>query len=72
MAQKRTLARISERFIWNGMVKDVQEMVSVLWSIPAIFALSYMQFISRLFKATLLLQAVLLLPAAHHLHQAIP
>jgi len=51
MAQKRTLARISERFIWNGMVKDVQEMVSVLWSIPAIFALSYTQFNPRLLKA---------------------
>ena len=28
MGIKRTTARISERFMWNGVVKDVKEMVS--------------------------------------------
>ena len=28
MGIKRTTTRISERFMWNGIVKDVKEMVS--------------------------------------------
>ena len=38
MALKRTLARISERFVWNGMVKDVQDMVSTSRFVCRIFS----------------------------------
>ena len=27
MGEKRTVKRITERYIWNGIVKDVKEMV---------------------------------------------
>ena len=30
MGEKRTIARITERFIWSGVVNDVKEMASKL------------------------------------------
>ena len=31
MGEKRTIARITERFIWSGVVNDVKEMASKLF-----------------------------------------
>ena len=44
MALKRTLARISERFMWNGMVKDVKDMVST-----SSFYMSHFNIVKKLF-----------------------
>ncbi len=37
MGIKRTLYRINERFMWHGLIKDVEEMVCYLAAITVIY-----------------------------------
>ena len=40
MGERKTISKISERFMWNGIVKDVKNMVSTDTAIAIAIALS--------------------------------
>lgn len=56
MTLKRTLARISERFMWNGMVKDVKDMVSTLRLYMSHFNIVKKLFVHITYASIILLQ----------------